>query len=297
VRARAVELVDAMLAAGPPAELHDDVALPLPIFSFIEMMGGVDAADADRIKAWADEMVKGLADPYGAGEATKQLHHYLRERIVAVRAEADAAGMPGEDAAGVAVPAGLLATYSLRLFEGERMDTFECANMLSQLMVAGHETTTSLITNLVFRLLERRELWETVVADPGLAEAAVEESLRFDPPVLGLCRTNPEPAVLGDEELPAGTKVMVLYASANRDPSAFDRPDEFRLDRPWTELRRHYSFGWGVHHCLGAPIARQTARIALETLVSRVPGLDLAGPTERIGSELLWGRRVLPVRW
>ncbi len=297
VRARAVALVDAMLAAGPPAELHDDVALPLPIFSFIEMMGGVDAADADRIKGWADEMVKGLADPQGAGVATKELHRYLRERIVAVREAADDAGTPGEEAAGDVVPAGLLATYSLRLFDGVRMDEHECANMLSQLMVAGHETTTSLITNLVFRLLEQRDRWEAVVADPSLAEAAVEESLRFDPPVLGLCRTNNEPARLGDHDLDPGTKIMVLYASANRDPAAFDRPDEFRLDRPWAELRRHYSFGWGVHHCLGAPIARQTARIALETLAARVPGLELAGPTERIGSELLWGRRVLPVGW
>lgn len=298
VRVRAAELIEAAKAAGPPTEVHDDLALPLPIFSFIEMMGGVDAADADRIKAWADEMVKGLADPYGANEATVQLHHYLRERIDAVRAAADAAGTPSEEeAVGVTVPTGLLSTYSLRLYEGARMEASQCANMLSQLMVAGHETTTSLITNLVYRLLERRERWEAVVADPSLAEAAVEESLRFDPPVLGLCRTNPQPEQLGEHQLDPGTKVMVLYASANRDPSAFDRPDEFRLDRPWTELRRHYSFGWGVHHCLGAPIARQTARIALEELVARLPGLELAGPTERIGSELLWGRRVLPVRW
>ena len=298
VRALAERLVDAMVAAGPPAELHDDVALPLPILGFIGMMGGVDQADSALIKGWADDMVKGLADPGMAADATRDLHHYLRRRIVAVRAAADTAGLPGEDeAVGVAVPEGLLARYALRPFDGARMDEREMANMLSQLMVAGHETTTSLITNAVYRLLERRERWEAVVADPALAEAAVEESLRFDPPVLGLCRTNTAPTTLGDADLPEATKVMVLYASANRDPAAFERPDEFRLDRPWAELRRHYSFGWGVHHCLGAPIARQTARIALETLVARVPTLEPAGPTERIASELLWGRRVLPVRW
>jgi cytochrome P450 len=90
---------------------------------------------------------------------------------------------------------------------------------------------------------------------------------------------------------------MVLYASANRDPSGFTDPDTFRLDRPWGELRRHYSFGWGMHHCLGAPLARLTARAALEALVERFPTLRLAGPTERIAPEFLWGRRRLPVAW
>jgi cytochrome P450 len=296
VRALAGRLVDEMLAAGSPAELHDDFAMPLPIVGFIDMMG-VDQADAAKIKHWADELVRALADPTAAGPSFVALGTYLLERVVDVRRRADAAGLPGDEAIGAVVPEGLLSTYALRLFEGERMDEREMAGMLTQLMVAGHETTTSLITNLVFRLLERRERWEAVVADPSLAEAAVEESLRYDPPVLGLCRTNNEPVMLGDEQIEPGTKVMVLYASANRDPAAFEEPDEFRLDRPWTELRRHYSFGWGVHHCLGAPIARQTARIALETLVARLPGLELAGPTERIASEFLWGRRVLPVRW
>jgi cytochrome P450 len=180
------------------------------------------------------------------------------------------------------------------------MDEDELANMFSQLLVAGHETTTSLITNMVFRLLERRELWEQVMADRALCEVAVEESLRFDPPVLGLCRTNHEPAELGGEQLDPGTKIMVLYASANRDPAAFEDPDTFRLDRAWAELRRHYSFGWGMHHCLGAPLARQTAKVALETLIEQVPTLRLVdgtGRPERIAPEFLWGKRRLWVEW
>jgi cytochrome P450 len=283
IRALATEMADTMAAGPQPFDLHDGFALPIPILSFIDMMGA-DRADRDLIKRWADEMVQGLSDPYAAGPATDALRAYLLRRIRAVRA-----GEPSPD--------GLLVTYATRRLGGDEMPELELANMLSQLMVAGHETTTSLITNMVFRLLERRERWDAVCADPSLAEAAVEESLRFDPPVLGLCRTNTEPVDLGEEHLDVGTKIMVLYASANRDPAAFDDPDSFRLDRPWSELRRHYSFGWGMHHCLGAPIARQTARVALETLIERFPTLRLAGPTERIAPEFLWGRRRLPVSW
>jgi cytochrome P450 len=173
----------------------------------------------------------------------------------------------------------------------------QLAAMVLQLMVAGHETTTSLITNLVWRLLEERSRWEAIVANPALAETAVEESLRYDPPVLGLCRTNKKPVTLGGYELEPNTKVMLLYASANRDPAAFRDPDEFRIDRDLQELAHHYSFGWGTHHCLGARLARQTARIGLEVLVERLPDLRLAGPTERIAPAFLWGRRKLPVAW
>jgi cytochrome P450 len=171
--------------------------------------------------------------------------------------------------------------------------------MVNQLLIAGHETSTSLITNCVWRLLEDREdRWERVVAEPALIATAVEESLRFDPPVLGLCRTNDEDAEIGDVTIPADSKVMVLYASANRDPARFpDRPDEFVLDRPLLETRRHYSFSWGIHHCLGAHLARLTARVTIEELASRLPGLELAGTPTRVPSPFLWGRKTLPVRW
>jgi len=283
VRALAAQMADEMAGSPQPFELHDGFALPIPILGFIDMMG-VDREDRVRIKDWADELVKGLSDPYRAGPALGDLLRYLLERVRAVRA-------------GAPVNEGLLHTYATREFQGRLLPEGEVANMLSQLMVAGHETTTSLITNMVYRLLEHRELWEQVCADPSLSEVAVEESLRFDPPVLGLCRTNNEPVDLGDDHLEVDTKVMVLYASANRDPSGFTDPDTFRLDRPWSELRRHYSFGWGMHHCLGAPLARLTARAALEALVERFPTLRLAGPTERIAPEFLWGRRTLPVAW
>jgi cytochrome P450 len=179
------------------------------------------------------------------------------------------------------------------------MPLTELVNMVNQLLIAGHETTTSLITNCVWRLLEDRPArWCRLLAGPDLVVNAVEESLRFDPPVLGLCRTSDLDTELGGVEIPAGSKLMVLYASANRDPHRFpDRPDDFVVDRPVLETRRHYSFSWGIHHCLGAHLARLTARVAIEELLARLPTLALDGPTERVASPFLWGRHAVPVAW
>ena len=174
----------------------------------------------------------------------------------------------------------------------------EVVGMVNQLLIAGHETTTSLITNCVWRLLEDRpNRWERVVADPSLIRTTVEESLRFDPPVLGLCRTNNEEVTLHGVTLPVDSKLMVLYASANRDEATFDEPDAFRVDRPLGESMRHFSFSWGIHHCLGAHLARLTGRVALEVLTQRLPELRLDGAPTRIPSPFLWGRKTLPVAW
>jgi len=175
---------------------------------------------------------------------------------------------------------------------------FDLLSLLTQLLVGGNETTTSLITNCVWRLLERRELWEQVCADPSLVEVAVEESLRFDAPVLGLFRTTNCPVTVRGVEIPAEAKVHLLYSAADRDPDVFEDPDTFRLDRDVEHLRRkHVAFGSGIHHCLGAPLARMESRIALAALTRRLPAMELDGPTARIEPFLLYGRHRLPVRW
>ena len=162
-----------------------------------------------------------------------------------------------------------------------------------QLLVGGNETTTSLITNMLWRLLEVPERWQTLCEDPTLVEAAVEESLRYDPPVLGLYRNTTRDVTLHDVTIPANTKVLINYAAANRDPEVFPNPNEFDLRR---ERKRHMSFGLGVHFCLGAPMARLEAEIVLHVLVRRLPGLALVDAGERIAPFFLWGRRHLPVR-
>ena len=281
------ELARDMAANGNTAELHDAFACPMPILGFIDLMG-VPAEDRTLIKNWADQLVLGLSDPPAAVKPTEEIKQYINAAVSQRRRVADAGGTPTP---------GLLTEYSLRTIDGERIPLIEMEAMVLQLLVAGHETTTSLITNLMWRLLEVPSRWQRIVNDFSLIPNAIEESLRYDPPVLGLFRTNENPAVINGVNVPEKTKVMVMYASANRDPEAFPNPDEFDIDRDPMQLKRHYGFGWGIHHCLGAPIARQTARIAIETLATHFPTMQLAGPTERLGAAILWGRRTLPVQW
>jgi cytochrome P450 len=289
LRSLAESLVARMLASGR-GDLYRDLALPLPVTSFCAIMG-VDLGDREQFLAWADELVVSMAFPERGAAARRAVSEFTRGEIERRR---------GLAASRAPLPSGLLTHLAVDAYvDGAPMPVDEEVNMANQLLIAGHETSTSLITNCVWRLLERREeRWERVVADPSLVPNAVEESLRFDPPVLGLCRTNNVDTSVAGVAIPADSKVLAVYASANRDPARFpDRPDEFVVDRPVLETRRHYSFSWGIHHCLGAHLARLTGRVAVESLVRAVPGLRLDGPPTRVPSPFLWGRKTLPVVW
>jgi cytochrome P450 len=288
IRQMTVGLIEEMAPRGH-AELYNDLALPLPVTSFCEIMG-IDIAEREQFLEWSDQLVVAMAFPDRGAAARRALNAFTEAEVRRRRDLADA-DQP--------VPDGLLSHLAVDTYrDDERMPMHELVNMVNQLLIAGHETTTSLITNCVWRLLqEPDQRWQRIVDDQTLVANAVEESLRFDPPVLGLCRTNNEDATLSGVDIAADSKVMMLYASANRDPERFDRPDEFVVDRPLLEARRHYSFSWGIHHCLGAPLARLTARVAIEELSSRLPEIRLAGTTTRVDSPFLWGRKTLPVAW
>lgn len=297
VRALAHQLLDDLVPRGE-AELHDDFAVPLPIVSFSRILG-LDERDADRFKEWADQITLGMAYPEEAREAGRAVRAYTLGEVTRRRAAVAEADLgPDEDPVGTVVPSGILSLLCCHpLEDGTHASDDEVTGLVSMMLVAGHETTTSLITNSVWRLLEDRSRWERLVAEPELAEQVIEESLRFDPPVLGNCRTPNVDIERHGVEIAADSKVMYLVGPPNRDPGTFEAPDEFRMDRPIVESRRHYSFGWGPHFCLGATVARLTGRVALTTLIERVPDLRLDGPTERLPQPFLWGRRRLPVAW
>ncbi|HET9078452.1 MAG TPA: cytochrome P450 [Acidimicrobiales bacterium] len=289
LRDLAGSLLDALGPRGS-ADLYEEYALPMPVTSFCSLLG-VDLVDREQFLRWADDLTTGMAYPERSVEARRGMSAFTRQEVRRRRQAA---------AAGRALPPGLLSHLATAPWgdDGSPMPDAEVVGMVNQLLVAGHETTTSLITNCVWRLLEHpADRWERVVADPGLIPAAIEESLRHDPPVLGLCRTSNGTVDIEGVRIAPESKVMVLFASANRDGSVFTRPDEFVLDRDPGEATRHLSFGWGIHHCLGSRLARLTARVAIETLARRVPDLRLAGPTERVPSPFLWGRKRLPVEW
>lgn len=285
------ELVNEMLEAPVRrGDLHDALAMPLPVIVIARMLG-VPEEMRETFKEWSDSQLQGMngTDPTREAAARRALAEYMLAEAEKRRRIAREGGT---------MPTDIISDIVAASLDDEAPITdAEMLSLLTQILVGGNETTTSLITNLMWRLLGRPELWEQLVADPSLVDVAVEESLRFDPPVLGLYRTTTCPVTMSGTVIPQEEKVHVLYASANRDPAVWDDPDTFRLDRDLNRLRQHLSFGFGTHVCPGAALARTEARIALQKLVAAVPTLRLAGEPERIETFLLWGKRTFPVSW
>ena len=163
--------------------------------------------------------------------------------------------------------------------------------------MAGHETTTSLLGMMLYRLIQRPELMQRLRDDPTLIPIAIEEALRFDSPAQGLFRTNAQECVVHGETIPEGSKLQLLFASANRDPRKFDHPDEFDIDRPQKQIMGHVAFGWGIHHCIGAPLARLETKVSFEKILRRMGDIELAGNPVRNDSFILHGLTSLPLRW
>ncbi len=278
------ELIDAMIATGAPVDLAESLSWPLPIAVICELLG-VPFADRDRFRAWTDLMlaVNG-AEAERIQDARTNLHGYLADLIAQRRVQ------PTDDLLGQLVQA---------RDEGDRLSEQELIVFGVTLLVAGHETTANQTGNFVYTLLRDRRLWESLVADPELVPAAVEELMRFIP--LGasaaFARIATEDVQLGRQLVKAGEAVLVQIGSANRDESVFDRPDEIDFHRPDNP---HVAFGHGVHHCLGAPLARLELRMAVGTLVRRLPALRLAVTAEDVPwreNRLVRGVLALPVAW
>lgn len=282
------ELIDAFADAGQ-GDLHEHLAFPLPTIVIAEMLG-VPESDRLKFKGWSDAWVAAMsaADPAPYEAEIADMRAYILEAVRARRAREDA----GQD-----LPDDLISALVNAEEEGERLQDVDIVNVVRQLLVGGNETTTSLITNVLLRLMEEPGLMERVRADPSLVDIAIEESLRFDAPVQGLFRTTTCPVERHGEVIPEGAKVMLHFGSANRDERMFSDADVFSLDREPQELRAHLAFGHGIHVCLGAALSRLEGAAALRQVVKRLPDLRLAGTPERIEPFMLWGRRTLPVRW
>ena len=173
-----------------------------------------------------------------------------------------------------------------------RLSPLELLAFCRLLLVAGNETTTNLLGNAVLALLAHPNELERLRAEPERVPAAVEEALRFDPPVQGLPRAASVDMELGGEKIPAGGRVMLMIGAANRDPERWPEPDRFDLDRDTTG---HLGFGFGIHFCLGSHLARLESRIGLEAIVTRLANLRLAGAVKRDANPILRGPSVLPL--
>jgi len=178
--------------------------------------------------------------------------------------------------------------------EGDRLSSSELVSTALLLLVAGFETTVNLIGNGTVALLSEREQWERLREEPALVPAAVEEMLRYDSPVQMTSRTATEDVAIDGAVIRKGALVIVAIGGANRDPGVFGQPDRLIIDRP--DASRHLSFSFGIHHCLGAALARLEGRIAVEELTRRYPGLTLAGAPVRRPLLVLRGFESVPVR-
>jgi cytochrome P450 len=264
------------------------LAFPLPALVIADLLG-VHPDDRDRFRDWAEIVVAALggADLGAYEQATHAIWDYLDRLIDEREVLIDRGDAPPDDVIStmtIAMRAGTLARDEVR-------------RLGHQLLVAGHETTTSLIGIMFFRLAQRPDLLQRLHDDPSLVEHAVEEFLRFDSPVQGLFRSAAAECELAGVQVPAGSKVQVLYASANRDPAVWDDPDELRFDRDPKVLRKHLAFGWGLHHCLGASLARLEGRLVLSRMVRDLASLELVEPPEPTAAFLLRGFEHVHVRW
>jgi cytochrome P450 len=301
--ARIADELIAAMRAMPEArgDFHDLIALPLPARIMCVMLGAPEN-DYLHYKRWADTLQDLLfhdPTPGSFEQILKEIYpHFighLNQRIALL----EAAGVTDPDlsALGTVLPNDFMSRAVIARVDGRPLTQDERLNICLAFLTGGQETTTSLIANLMWRLLETPALWERLKREPELVENAVEESLRFDPPVLAHFRTSLCPVRMHGEDLPERAKLMFSIVGANRDPAVFEDPDVFHIDRPVADARKHLSFGAGVHFCLGAPIARLEATIALQKLLGAFPNLRSDGPTERIGSWMHWGRVRLPVAW
>jgi len=263
VRDAATEMVDRMLA-HPRFDVVAELAYPLPI-SVISMLIGFPEGDTEMIKSWCGERMAfswGRPDPEEQVQIARNMRAYwtyckdfMAERLA----------HPRDDLA-----SDLLRTHRE---DPDQLSLVEATAIVYGLSFAGHETTTNLITNALRRLLEHRDQWQAVCADPGLVPNAVEEVLRFDTSVVAWRRITTRPTTIGGVDVPAGAKLMLLLASANRDPDRFPDPDVFDVTR--ADATHHLSFGRGIHFCLGAPLARMQLCTVLELLTDRATDLQL----------------------
>jgi len=274
--------LDAMLATPPPVDLHRMLSLPVPSRVICDLLG-VPYDAHGQFEARATAM---LSRGTPADERTRAAHGIRRflDAVVSTKERE-----PGED---------LLSRLIAAQRAGAGLDHEAVVSMAFVLLVAGHVTTSNMISLGVLALLEHPRQLALLVADPGRVPGAVEELLRYFTIVeAATARTAVEDLEVGGVAIRAGEGVVALCPAANRDPAVFDRPDELDIER---DAREHLAFGFGRHTCLGQNLARLELRVVFERLFRRVPGLRLASTVDELSFKEdanIYGVHALPVTW
>ena len=252
VRNMSNDLLD-KLDISKPVDIAHEFTIPLPI-SVISQLMGIPFERKDDFKRWSDALT-------GTGSETeieKRMPEIINMRnyflsLIPLRKE-----NPGDDLISKVVNAEV---------DGETLDDNTIAGFNMLLLIAGNETTTNLLSNMLNHISYNPNIWKELRKDKGLVDAAIEETLRFDSPVHWVSRRATEDTELSGQTIKKGENIFAIMGSANRDPSHYENPEEFRLDRK--QNKDHHTFGHGIHFCMGAPLARLEGRYALEGLLDR----------------------------
>lgn len=274
IRAIANELLDEVQAEGR-FDVIQDFAIPLPVTVIAEVLG-VPTEMRKTFKQWSDDLVLSASGMQGAQGSIRNFYDYFRGVCE------DRRQSPRDD----------VITDLVRAEANDRLNAWEVLDFCLLLLVAGNETTTNLIGNGISHIARNRDQYELVRRDPALVPNWVEESLRYEGPVQGLFRGARRDIELGGKTVREGQMLMVMYAAAGRDPEHFADADRFDIMR---DPNDHVAFGTGIHFCLGAPLARLEARIAFETVLERLPNMQLQPGDHRVPSFLVRGYDHLPM--
>jgi cytochrome P450 len=241
----------------------ETIARPLPTITIADILG-VDSSHHDDFKLWSDQMVAASLNPLAPQEvkdagvtAAIHLYHLFSTEIAARRGRAT----DGDD---------LITALMQVEHEGERLTDAEIAENAQVLLIAGNQTTTDLLGTMLCNILNAGDSWARLCANPALIPNAVDEAIRFEPPIFSTDRIAPEDMELGGTVIPKGHQISVMLSALNHDPALNPDPDRFDIER---KPVKHFSFGGGRHTCLGAPLARMEAQELLKALVERIPTL------------------------
>lgn len=271
------ELLDA-LETGEQ-DIISSYAIPLPV-KVIARLLGIPGEDYVTLKRWSDAFLAfGSMAPEERAHSNREMAAYFGGMALARRAQ-------GAD--------DLITALVEAEVEGESLSDAEVLGFCMLLLIAGNETTTNLIGNMLGIVAGRPDLWRLLRENRHLVNAVIDETLRFESPIQRLPRHTTREVEVSGITIPKNATVSIYYGAANRDPAEFPDPDEFRLDR---DLRNHVAFGMGIHYCLGAPLARAEASIALNTLLDRYPAIKrgTAPAVRQTASLVVFGYQQLPL--
>ncbi len=275
IRAITTRLIDSWINDGR-IEFVTQFGVPLPVEVIAKALNVPDSRLAD-FKRWSDDSIAGIGtqisldDRIQAERGVNEFQHYFAEQLERRRTD------PQDDL--------LTGLVNARIDEDDAdiddkrpLDMPEMLSIVQQLLVAGNETTTKLLTELMRLLAEHPDEWNKLRADPGRAPAVVEEGLRLSTPTQGMFRIATEDHELEGVQIPKGARLVIVFASANRDAALYDDGDGFQPDRE--NLRDHLAFGKGIHFCLGANLSRLESKVAMEELSRRIESFTLPDTNE-----------------